>query len=70
MIISSLPKFLYLNMIGVRVVVVISFLQECDTVCHFFFDIHSEKVFQKGMKNDFLPVPLWAYGANTKFSGR
>ena len=58
MIISSLPKFLYLNRIGVKVVVAISFLQEYAAVCHLFFDIHSEKVSQKEMKNNFLPVPL------------
>jgi hypothetical protein len=51
------------------VVVAISFLRECAAVCYLFFDIHSEKVFQKGMKNNFLPVLLWAYEANTKHSG-
>lgn len=51
-------------------VVAISFLQECAAVCHLFFDIHSEKVSQKGMKNNFLPVSLWAYKANTKDSVR
>ncbi len=70
MIISSLPVFCYLNRIGVKVVAAISFLQEYAVVCHLFFNIQSEKFFQKGMKNYFLPLPLGAYEANAKYSGR
>lgn len=54
MIISSLPNFLYLKLIGAKVVATISFLQEYAVVCHFSLRHTFREVFQKGIKNVFF----------------
>ena len=52
-------------------VVAISFLQEYAVVCHFSLRHTSREGFLKrDEKCFFLPVPLEAYGANTKYTGR
>ena len=64
MIISSLPIFLYLKLTGVKVVTARSFFTGICRGSSFFSSTYVPRRFsKKGMKNDFLPVLLGAYGA-------